>query len=125
MGRTFEIEPPHDACDVRVYARLPLKGSVDFSRILQPIGRELAPRVEATLAKAAIKFEDACLAFDVTKIEASLSCPGASSQVETRDAAILQPCHWGHVACILEKTFLSATTKSLTSREACGIERGH
>src|SRR5262245_44847863 len=125
MGCTFEIEPPHGACNVRVHARLPLKGSVNFRRILQPIGRELAARVEGTFAKTAIKFEDACLAFDVTKIEASLSCPGASSQIETRNAPIFQPSHGSHVACILEKAFLSATTKSLISREACGIERGH
>src|SRR5262245_4747514 len=115
MGRTFEIEPPHDACDVRVYARLPLKGSVDFGRILQPIGRQLAARVEATFAKTAIKFIDACLAFDVAKIEACLSCPKTSSQVKTRDAPVFQPSHRGHVACTLKEAFLPATTKSLIS----------
>src|SRR4030095_1005000 len=79
MSGTFEIEPAHSVSNVRIDARLPLNGLVNFCCVVESIGCKLAACVKPTSTKASIKFEDTGLTFDIAQIEPCPARPEAGS----------------------------------------------
>src|SRR5262245_31706683 len=125
MCSAFHVKSAHGFCNIRIDPRLPLHGSIDLGGVVQVSRGKLPPPVKKAFSKAPVKFNNAGLAFNATKIETRPPAPEARSEIQAGFAAILEPCHWSHMAGIFQEAVLQSPTKSLFRRKTACVERSH